>query len=255
MAEDKKGFVLYADLLTVVEKLVIQDRENNTNYAGELFLTILQYVNDKNPIPVNFVIELAFEPIKIQLKRDLIKWENMKDTKSKSGILGNLKRWHPDLYEKVINNKMTLSKAQIIAKGRKSSQPDSNESQKVANIAVNVNVNDSVNVNVINKENVIKENAYNFLIQKSPQLIEIFEMQNKKSILNYDKFIEFFNNKVEIEELKFKPKILMSRLINLKNNWNDNKSKENETKKTIRKLADEITRERNEDQKRIGDSS
>ena len=30
MAEGKKGFILYADLLTVVEKLVSKDRENKT---------------------------------------------------------------------------------------------------------------------------------------------------------------------------------------------------------------------------------
>lgn len=85
MAKDKKGFVLYADLLTVVEKLATQDRENKTNYAGELFLHILKYVNDKNPIPINFIIEMAFEPIKLQLKRDLEKYEQVKVKRSQAG--------------------------------------------------------------------------------------------------------------------------------------------------------------------------
>ena len=75
MAENKNSFVLYCDLVHVVRKLVQQDRENKTNYAGELFLHILEYVNDNDPIPINFIVDMAFEPIKQQLKRDLKKYE------------------------------------------------------------------------------------------------------------------------------------------------------------------------------------
>lgn len=75
MAENKKSFILYTDLLSVVRKLVEKDRTNKTNYAGELFLTILMYVNDKDPIPTDFIVEMAFEPIKLSLKRDLKKYE------------------------------------------------------------------------------------------------------------------------------------------------------------------------------------
>ena len=85
MAENKKSFVLYADLISVVEKLVIKDRENNTNYAGELFLHILKYVNDKEPVPIDFIIEMTFEPIRLQLKRDLHKYETIKDKRSSAG--------------------------------------------------------------------------------------------------------------------------------------------------------------------------
>ena len=88
MAENKQSFVLYTDLLKVVEKLVLQDRENKTNYSGELFYHILQYVNDQNPIPINFIIELAFEPIKCQLKRDLKKYKIIKERRSLAGKQG-----------------------------------------------------------------------------------------------------------------------------------------------------------------------
>ena len=71
MAKDKNGFVLYKDLLPTIKKLVERDRANKTNYAGELFLHILEYVNDENPVPIDFIIEMAFEPIKQTLKRDL----------------------------------------------------------------------------------------------------------------------------------------------------------------------------------------
>lgn len=76
------------------------------------------------------------------------------------------------------------------------------------------------------KEKLIKENAYSFLKINSPEELEIFEMQNKKSIPDYKEFKEYFNNKVEIEELKFKPGILLARLRNLKNSWNKNSKKE-----------------------------
>ena len=92
MAENKQSFVLYTDLLKVVEKLILQDRENNTNYAGELFYHILLYVNDQNPIPINFIIELAFEPIKCQLKRDLKKYEKIVEKRSIAGLASAEKR-------------------------------------------------------------------------------------------------------------------------------------------------------------------
>jgi len=68
MAENKKAFVLYADLLKTVE--LLQDDK-----AGELFKHILRYVNDENPVPSDILIEICFEPIKQQLKRDLKKYE------------------------------------------------------------------------------------------------------------------------------------------------------------------------------------
>jgi hypothetical protein len=88
MAENKKSFILYTDLLSVVKKLVEKDRINKTNYAGELFLTILLYVNDKDPIPIDFIVEMAFEPIRLSLKRDLTKYETYKDKQVANGKKG-----------------------------------------------------------------------------------------------------------------------------------------------------------------------
>jgi hypothetical protein len=88
MATDKKSFILYSDLLTVVEKLINQDRIKNTNDAGELFLHILEYVNDNNPTPVNFMVDMAFEPIKLSLKRDLRKYESYIEKQSVNGKKG-----------------------------------------------------------------------------------------------------------------------------------------------------------------------
>jgi len=140
MASEKKSFVLYSDLIFTVSQLP-------NDKAGELFKHILMYVNDENPITDDLIINISFEPIKQQLKRDLNKWSTTIDERSNSGVLGNLKRWHLDLYNDVKSGKKTLDESLIIAKGRIAIKP-------IAKIAVNDNVNVTVNVN----DNVIKKN-------------------------------------------------------------------------------------------------
>ena len=140
MAENKKSFVLYSDSQGLINQLP-------DDIAGRLFKHIYAYVNDENPITDELLLNIAFEPIKMQLKRDLIKWVDIKETKSNSGNLGNLKRYNIDLYEKVLSNNITLKEAIELAKTRKNSHSDIVPSQDIAKLAVN----DNVNVNVINK--------------------------------------------------------------------------------------------------------
>jgi hypothetical protein len=78
MAEGKKSFVLYCDLISTVQKMPIEK-------AGELFMTILKYVNDKEPEVTDLLVEVVFEPIKLQLKRDLKHWESIKCKRSEAG--------------------------------------------------------------------------------------------------------------------------------------------------------------------------
>jgi hypothetical protein len=87
----KNSFVLYHDLINVVEKLTKKDREDNTNNAGELFLLILEYVNGENCTPPNFIVEMAFEPIRQQLNRDLEKWETERQKRIEAGRKGGEK--------------------------------------------------------------------------------------------------------------------------------------------------------------------
>ena len=72
MAQDKKGFILYADQQELFNKLP-------NDKAGELIKHIFAYVNDENPTTDDLLIDLAFTPIKQQLKRDLIKFESVKN--------------------------------------------------------------------------------------------------------------------------------------------------------------------------------
>ena len=152
--ENKKSFILYCDLIHTIEKMP-------DDKAGKLLKHILNYVNENNPETDDLIVELTFEPIKQQLKRDLKGWSETKELKSLAGIMGNLKRWHPDLYQKVIDNELTMNEAKVIADHRKVSQTDVLQSHPIANIAVNVNdtvnvtVNDNVNEKEINKKRLL----------------------------------------------------------------------------------------------------
>ena len=81
MSENKKSFLLYCDLIHTIDKMP-KDK------AGELFMTILEYVNDKNPEPKDMIVSLVFEPIKQNLKRDLIKYENIIERNRANGAKG-----------------------------------------------------------------------------------------------------------------------------------------------------------------------
>ena len=121
MAKDKKSFVLYTDLIHTVEKL-----PNAT--AGELFKHILRYVNDENPETDNFTIDIVFESIKQQLKRDLLKYEERAERSRSNGLKGGRPK-KPRKPSGLLEN------------------PD--EPRKPDSVSDSVTVNDSVNENVI----------------------------------------------------------------------------------------------------------
>ena len=86
MAENKKSFILYAD-----QKSLFNDLTNEE--AGELIKHIFSYVNDENPTLNNRLLQIAFSPIKQQLKRDLVKYEVIKTKRSDAGKKGMKTRW------------------------------------------------------------------------------------------------------------------------------------------------------------------
>jgi hypothetical protein len=83
MAKNKNSFLLYCDIIHTVEKL-------DDIQAGKLFKHLLKYVNDLNPTPEDIVTEIAFEPIRQSLKRDLIKYEGIRERNSENAK----KRWN-----------------------------------------------------------------------------------------------------------------------------------------------------------------
>lgn len=111
MAKDKKTVVIYSDWIATFDKLTDEE-------AGKLIKHLLRYVNDMNP-ESDRLTELIFSQFKMQLKRDLLKWEEVKEARSKAGRIGGKK-----------SGETRRSKAK---------QNEANEA-----------VNDNVNVNVIN---------------------------------------------------------------------------------------------------------
>jgi uncharacterized phage protein (TIGR02220 family) len=111
MAKDKKSFILYVDQKDLWNKLPDE-------VAGKLIKHIYAYVSDENPTSDDLIVNIAFEPIKQQLKRDLKLFEEKRVKRSEAGMAGANKRW------------------QTIANDSKRIKP-------IAKIADNVNVNDS----------------------------------------------------------------------------------------------------------------
>jgi len=81
MAENKKSFILYADQQGVINQLP-------DDVAGRLIKHIFAYVNDENPITDELIVNIAFEPIKQTLKRDLRRWEEYIEKQSLNGKKG-----------------------------------------------------------------------------------------------------------------------------------------------------------------------
>lgn len=127
MAENKKSFILYADLIHTLNAL-------DDNEAGLLFKHILRYVNDQSPETSNRIVNLAFEPIKQQLKRDLKRWDAFRVKQSENGKLGG-RPYKPKPIEEKPNNPSLIS-----------------ESQKSLNVTVNVTDTVNDNVTVIKKD-------------------------------------------------------------------------------------------------------
>jgi len=144
MAEGKNKITIYRDWIDFFEPLTDEE-------AGKLIKHFLRYVNDLNPSS-DRITELLFEPMKKILKRDLKKWEAVIVDKSQSGKIGNLKRWHIDLYNQVINKQITIEQAELIANGRKPSHNIANAINSSQNVAVIVNDNVIIDKSIIKKK-------------------------------------------------------------------------------------------------------
>ena len=117
MATNKKSFVLYTDIIESIRLL-------NDTKAGELFKHILRYVNDENPTTNDVIINLVFTPIKLQLKRDLKRYETRAERSRENGTKGgrpktqktqqvNLKPRKPDTVTVTVNDTVNDNKIYI----------------------------------------------------------------------------------------------------------------------------------------------
>ena len=122
MAKDKTSFVLYSDSKSIIDLMTNEQ-------AGLLLKTLFAYVNDENPT-IDNSIALVFEMIKLQLKRDLKKWEQTKEGRSIAG--------------------KASAEAKKLLKENQQTLTNSTNVDLVQQTSTNSTVNDNVNVNVIN---------------------------------------------------------------------------------------------------------
>jgi hypothetical protein len=193
MAENKKSFVLYADLIHTVNKMP-------NNKAGELFKHILAYVNDKNPKTDDLIIELTFEPIKQQLKRDLKRYEEKRkqwsDAGKRSAKLRNDKK-----------NQRTLTNV------------ESRSTDSTVNDNVNVNVNDVIDKSITyNKKEFLNDwNELRKEYLKKPSFLNTIDRNsedNFKKLLNHYGRKDFKNAMIGL----FKQKKLPNNLTTMQSN-------------------------------------
>ena len=81
MADNKKSFILYCDYIHMFKKMPDE-------LAGKLIKHVLEYVNDSNPTTDELMVDILFEPIKQQLKRDLKKYEKTQERNKTNGSKG-----------------------------------------------------------------------------------------------------------------------------------------------------------------------
>lgn len=174
MATGKNSFVLYTDLIHTVEKMP-------DDKAGLLLKHILAYVNDLNPETDDLIVQLTFEPIKQQLKRDLKKWESELSEKSEGGQWGNLKRWHKDIYLRAKKDNLSLTDAMRLVSESIPSDTDTIQSLPIASIAVSVNDSVSVSDNVsVNKRKKSEDFSNPVVLSEFEQTLKsFFEMRVK----------------------------------------------------------------------------
>jgi hypothetical protein len=124
MAENKKSFILYCDQQGIFNQLPDE-------IAGRLIKHIFAYVNDESPTTDELIINIAFEPIKQQLKRDLQKYQQFVDKQRDNGAKGG----RPKKANETQETQAFISKP-----------------KKADNVNDNVNVNVTANVNEIKRD-------------------------------------------------------------------------------------------------------
>jgi hypothetical protein len=124
MAENKKSYILYCDQQGIFNQLPDE-------IAGRLIKHIFAYVNDESPTTDELIINIAFEPIKQQLKRDLQKYQQFVDKQRDNGAKGG----RPKKANETQETQAFISKP-----------------KKADNVNDNVNVNVTANVNEIKRD-------------------------------------------------------------------------------------------------------
>ena len=161
MAEGKKSFIGYCDWWHIFEELTDDE-------AGRLIKHFFRYINDQNPTAPDRTTQLVFKPIQLQLKRDLVSWEQTKEKLSKAGKRGMEQRWKK--------------------KDNEVKPPITSDNHLINSITpITVTVNDNVNVTV--KQQQLKlETVFEVMRMKLDRSLysdDLVQAEAKKFFLRY----------------------------------------------------------------------
>lgn len=159
MAKDKKSFVLYADLIKSIEHLTYEEK-------GILLTHLLEYVNDMNPVLTDRLILTAWKPIELQLKRDLKKFEEVKEKRSLAG-----------------KRSAELRALKIDEQSEANSTSVESVEQTPTNPTDNDNDNVTVNDNVINNNTINFDKLLLFLNSLTKRNFKLINEATKKKYL------------------------------------------------------------------------
>lgn len=163
----RDSFILYREQKEIFKNL-------SNEQAGKLIKAIFEYIDTGNEIELDETLKIAFIPIKQQLDRNEIKWQEIKKKRSQAGKIGMQKRWNNDITKITNDNKCY----QMITN-------DNKTYQDITKITVNDNVNVNVNDNI--KENIKRK------VFVAPTLEEVQNYISEKG-LNVDgkQFFDYF---------------------------------------------------------------
>lgn len=169
MAEDKKSFILYADLINSIDHLTYEEK-------GILFTHLLDYVNDKNPVLTDRLVLTAWKPIEEQLKRDLRKFKEVKVKRSEAG------KKSAELRQQNSTKSTSVESVQQMSTN--------------STVSDTVNGNENVNDNDILLEKETKGENQDFLQNQISEDEELFESVNPETAKE---------KKVALKKEKFRP--------------------------------------------------
>lgn len=200
----KKSFILHIDSLEILDDLTIEQ-------SGKLFKAIRDYHKGVEP-ELDAITKIAFSPFKNQFIRDNKQYIDKCESESIKGKIGNLKRWHPDLYNKLKSDNSNLKELLNIAKHRHGDNEDSTQSPPIPESL------DSDNDSKSDSDS--KKDNNKSLVGNTPTQKVSKPKQDKISAKYFvecrDLYFKFVKSKFNIDPLfKSKDGIALSELLNI----------------------------------------
>lgn len=181
-----KSFIIHKDSLLILNEL-------SDDEAGKLFKAIFHYQTFGNIEKIDQLTKIALNPFLNQFKRDQEKWEEECKRSSEKGKLGNLKRWHPNLYSQVEKGELSFDNAQSILKDRPPIPPDPTRSLRIPGSLDSDSDSDSDNKN--NKKKEISSDISKKKNFQKPILEEIktYCLERKNNI-DPEKWLDYYES-------------------------------------------------------------